>query len=266
MNNSEPLVLGIGKRELVMNSRVMPASGALGWAPTPPGSFDGAGAFVTPEMFWEQSRGDEQRRLYRVPGGVVVSPGDYNPGLPHAFSKYGRLWQGLDLPIIAAIRIAAEDSLLDIANWLSRNRVFAAIELHLDQAEMVSLALDVLEPRVGLPILVRLSPIFAQDMAQMAADGGADALVCAAPLPALVPKQTTMGVLHGSGTWPFYTGLFLEVQQSTDLPVIARGGIASTQDALWYLENGAAAVQIDALLYREPDALAQVSARINETL
>jgi len=101
---------------------------------------------------------------------------------------------------------------------------------------------------------VRLPLACAADYAPACVEAGADALVVAAPPRGTLPwgDGFVSGRIYGRGTLPLALRAVRETLERVSVPIIAAGGVHTIEDARAMLAAGAAAVQIDALIWRDP--------------
>jgi dihydroorotate dehydrogenase (NAD+) catalytic subunit len=74
------------------------------------------------------------------------------------------------------------------------------------------------------------------------------------------------GRLYGAALFPILLDLLSRWTDKVSIPIIACGGIASAEDAMACLNLGAAALQIDALLWRDPALPARIAQKLLEPL
>ncbi|HUS79980.1 MAG TPA: hypothetical protein VM283_01855, partial [Armatimonadota bacterium] len=75
------IVLGSGKRELLLASPLLAASGALGYLPSLGTGTECLGAVVTPALTAVARRGTEAPTLARTTAGYLLPTGRRNPGV-----------------------------------------------------------------------------------------------------------------------------------------------------------------------------------------
>ena len=120
-----------------------------------------------------------------------------------------------------------------------------------------------------LPIIVRIPFTSVDALAPLLADHDADALTLIAPPRAVLPvydmpegseaRRYLRGRLYGPALFPLLLNTLARWCSKLPVPVIASGGIASLQDAIACLELGATALQVDALLWRDPAMLQRIA-------
>jgi dihydroorotate dehydrogenase (NAD+) catalytic subunit len=139
-------------------------------------------------------------------------------------------------------------------------------------AEMVAAARRATE----LPIIAKLSPNVTSivEIARAVEEGGADALCLINTLKGMAinveTRQALLGNLSGGLSGPAIkpVALFMvwECYEAVDVPIIGAGGISTAQDASEFLLAGAQAIQVGTATFREPRALEQVVAGLQDYL
>jgi dihydroorotate dehydrogenase (NAD+) catalytic subunit len=261
------LLGGPRKRELALKSPLLVAAGALGMAPTRsehPG-LEYIGAVVTPPLTWAPISEADPPHLARTVAGYVLHTGRRNPGLRRAIRRYAEAWERLGVPVIAALYARYPADLAELAARASECECLQAFEIHLPHAVTADEAYEGARLAVGesaVPCLVRVPFELAVETARAVTEAGADALVIAAPPMGRAPSEAggwVYGPLHSPALAPLFTERIHRVRAASDLPIIARGGIAESAHVLAHLAAGAVAVQLDSILMVRPSAAADLS-------
>jgi dihydroorotate dehydrogenase (NAD+) catalytic subunit len=253
------------KAGLHLASPVMIASGCCGYgdAYSPLLNLALFGAIVTQPITIRPRQGTPQPRLVETTAGFLLDTGAQNPGIRRVLQQYSKLWARPAAPIIAHLPVDEPENLLRTARALSNardaqgNPLLAALELGLPAAPTprdTTTWLQAAREECDLPLLVKLSLGVSLDIVEAAAAG--DALVIGSPplgsAFSATHRRSMTGYLYG----PAVHSLVLhELQQLTaiiDLPLVAVGGIHSEADVQAFLEAGAAAVQLDSLIFIDP--------------
>lgn len=254
-----------GKKPLIIENPVMPASGIFG--------FDGSayaglidmtklGAIVTNPVSWKPRHVARGPRVVPLASGALVHTGLPNPGVRHVIQEYGKRWARAYAPVIVHVIATTPDEVAWCAEELDSCEGVAAIELGLhDQATAADIQnmVQAVQDSAQLPLLVRVPLYAAVECARASQRAGADALVVAAP-PRGTERDPETGRLAGGrvyGPWLKAQALRAvgQVAQVVTLPVIGCGGIHSPDDARDFLDAGAAAVQIDTLVWIQPQMM-----------
>jgi dihydroorotate dehydrogenase (NAD+) catalytic subunit len=144
------------------------------------------------------------------------------------------------------------------------NRV-AAVELGL--SDEVSLAeihglVRAVRSTGEWPLLVRLPLARAVELAEATALAGADVLTIGAPPRGIVPQPAghLAGRLYGPGILPLALRAVVQVRAMVSLPIIGAGGIHQLEDVQAFLRSGAQAVQLDSVVWWQPQRVNQIAA------
>jgi dihydroorotate dehydrogenase (NAD+) catalytic subunit len=254
-----------GKKTLVIESPVMPASGTFG--------FDGSayqdlidltklGALVTNPVTWKPRRVAQGPRVVPLPSGTLVHTGLPNPGMNRAIKQYGPRWARSRAPVIVHVAATSVEDVARCANALEHCEGVSGIELGVhDQAtsQDVQAIIRAAEDSTQLPLLVRLPLYTAAELAVPAQDAGAGGLVVAAPPRGTVRDLETGQLVGGRIYGPWLKAQSLravgQVAQIVQIPVIGCGGIHSPDDARDFVAAGAVAIQVDTVTWTQPHML-----------
>ena len=254
------------KEGLRLTNPVMVAAGCYGLGTAYRGLAEVAplGAVVVGPFTMRRRQGVAPPRAAPVPGGVLLHTGLDNPGLPTALRRYRRSWEQSPVPVILHLAATSIGEVVAACESLSKEDTIVAVEMGLrDEASTDEVGAYVETAREALwqPLLVRLPLASAGGLAGVAVETGADALTVAAPPRGAVRcgEQYLTGRLYG----PFVTSLALralrQVAGRVGVPLVGCGGIYAADDALAFLQAGAAAVQIDAAIWQDPSCPARIA-------
>jgi dihydroorotate dehydrogenase len=256
------LIGGPHKRELVLKSPLLVAAGALGMAPARSAfpALEYVGAIATPALTQRPIREAGPPRLARTTAGYVLSTGRRNPGLQRAIRRHARSWERLGIPIIVALYARQAMDLADLVAAASECECLQACELHFPHAVTPDEAYEGARLAVSessVPCLARVPFDATVEAARALTGAGVSALVVAAPPMGRAPMADgswVYGPLHSPALAPLITERIHRVRAASHLPIIARGGIATTADVLAHVAAGAVAVQLDSILMVQPSA------------
>jgi dihydroorotate dehydrogenase (NAD+) catalytic subunit len=268
---------------LPLASPVMPAAGAFGFGDTYHDLVDlhVLGALVTNPV---SLRPREAARGSRIAiheendaGCFVAHTGLPNPGVKRVLRQYRQTWERLPIPVIVHLIATTPAETAKAAERLSGVPNIVGIELGLVDNITPQRALNLLNATRAdgdLPVIVRVPFTSVDALAPLLADHGADALTLVAPPRAVLPvtdapegnepRRYLRGRLYGTALFPLLLNVLARWCSKLPVPVIACGGIASLQDAIACLELGATALQVDALLWRDPAVLQRIAEGLAE--
>ncbi len=230
------------------------------------------GAVVTHPVSLRPRQVAKGRRVAVRGEHFVVHTGWPNPGLSQVIRLYGAVWARSPVPVIVHLIVRTPRGAAVAARRLSGVPGVAAIELGLAErttAERACALVEAARTEGDLPVLVRV-PFEQVRLAEPLVEAGADALTLTAPPRAVLPlgeseekggivARYMRGRLYGPAIFPLLLHNLAQWAQRLPVPVIACGGIASPEDAQACLYLGATAVQVDALLWRDPALLMRVA-------
>lgn len=271
------LITRPGKHALYLENPVMPAAGSFGFGSEYLGliAYEKLGAIVTHPVSVAPMSPAHGPRIVPLPAGLLAHTGLPNAGLSAILKEQRQFWASLPVPLIVHLMGRVDDALDKAGELLEREESVAAVELGLHDD---SSALEVTQLTRQLvqhcqkPVLVRLPLQEAQGaltMARAAVEGGASALVAAAPPRGIARDPRSGQLVEGRIYGPLVKPQALRMVQHlvaaigqqlpADLPIIGCGGIHTPQDARDFLEMGAVAVQVDSVTWVQPRMLERIA-------
>ena len=253
---------------------VMPAAGAFGFGDTYHDLVDlrALGALVTNPVSLNPRDAARGQRIAVHGESFVAHTGLPNPGVKRVLRQYRQQWERLPIPVIVHLIATTAAETAKAAERLSGIPNVVGLELGLVDNITPQRALTLLKAARAegdLPVIVRIPFTGVDALAPLLADHGADALTLIAPPRAVLPVSDTpegrdarrylRGRLYGSALFPLLLNILARWCSKLPVPVIACGGIAGLQDAIACLEVGATALQVDALLWRDPAMLQRIA-------
>ncbi|MGC9394246.1 MAG: hypothetical protein ACP5J4_05275 [Anaerolineae bacterium] len=259
---------------LPIASPVMPAAGAFGFGDTYHDLVDlrVLGALVTNPVSFTPRNAARGKRIAIHGEHFVTHTGLPNPGVKRVLRQHRQLWERLPIPVIVHLIATTPAETARAAEQLSSIPNVVGIELGLVDNITPQRALNLLDATRAegdLPVIVRIPFTGVDALAPSLADHGADALTLIAPPRAVLPvleapennetRRYLRGRLYGPALFPLLLNTLARWCSKLPVPVIACGGIASLQDAIACLELGATALQVDALLWRDPAMVQRIA-------
>jgi len=216
-------------------------------------------------------RGPAQSRLAETKAGFVLETGQQNPGVRKVIQWYRKIWSRLGVPVIAHLPADEPDDLRRTAGALASTDLVAAIELGIPSDGASPADVEHWIRAVGegchLPQLVKLPLEGVVELAGVVAESAADALVITGPpLGAALSSQAgaaVRGYLYGPAVHSLVLEAVYAIAELVDLPLVAVGGIHTAADAEAFLQAGASAVQLDSLLFVDPQMAGAIAARLS---
>ena len=221
-------------------------------------------------------KGNPKPRIARSPrrGAIVNSMGLPNPGADAAADTLARARRTAPRFVsVADEDIEAVSETVEILaphiDGFELNASSPNAPWRHDAAHMGTL-LGVFRSRTDLPVLLKLPPFTNEEertrvleLARGAIDAGARGLVCSNTIPVRDPRLAAgRGGLSGAPLREMTPRIVSDVSAATgrSVPIVASGGISSTEDVRACLDAGATAVQLyTGLIYRGPGILGELT-------
>jgi hypothetical protein len=247
------------KQPLVLKSPLLAASGAAGAGALLDDLCTSRelGALVLPALPHPSDASATRPGIVPTRGGCLMAPREL--GRQSWPTTIRRCRERGDMPLLAAIAPSTLDDCEALCN-VAFDLGLHSVELQITPGMPPHLVADMTALLASAPLqacLVRLPLEGLLRLGEAATEGGADALVVAAPLQGRARRPTggaVSGMLHAPALSPVYARA---VQEASGIgpPVIGRGGIADWKDVHTMLASGAVAVEMDSILWAEPAAL-----------
>ncbi|MEA3398047.1 MAG: dihydroorotate dehydrogenase [Chloroflexota bacterium] len=253
---------------------VMPAAGSFGYGEEYHEllDYDLLGALVTNPVSLRPRKAARPPRSGTRGDHFIIHTGLPNPGLKRVLRAHRAFWARQSLPIIVHLVATTPAEVAAACSILSGERGVAGIELGLDENTPPAQAVALLHAARSTsvqPLIARVPFGGVESLAQPLAENGADALTLTAPPRALLPapgapEDFMRGRLYGPALFPLLLHTLARWVERLPVPIIACGGVASPEDARACLALGAVAVQVDALLWRDPVLLEHIAKELND--
>ena len=252
----------VDKQELFLNSPFLNAAGCLGFAPDlrssreDTGGWNRMGAFITNPISLAARQPAESRVYLPFSGGFLLHTGLANPGLRAVVKRCAAQWAAAPMPIVPHLIASSPDELGRMVQQLEGLENVVGVEIGFAPGIEPGLAAALVARAAGeLSIIACLPFESARELADALKQSPASMLCLAAPrglLPAegsLAPDGSlAAGRLYGPALLPAALKLVHDLA-GCGLPVIGAGGVYTAQAAHAMLAAGAAAVQLDAVLW-----------------
>ncbi len=236
-----------------LNTPLLNAAGTLGFSPDLRGDVDlsALGAFVTNPISNRPRTPANGVRLLRYPGGVLLHTGLPNPGLRKVIRQHAARWARAPMPVIAHVLSESPSGVARMVEVLEEVEGVMGIELGLPPFVDAVTARELARAALGeLPLIVRIPLELAFSLPETLAGVGAAAFSLGAPRGSLPASGGPVeGRLYGPGVYPLALAA-VRALAPLEVPIIAGGGVYSPEDARAMLAAGAAAVQLDTVLWR----------------
>jgi dihydroorotate dehydrogenase len=255
------LTLSSGKRQVVIDPPWMNAAGMLGFSDEASRIINlrHLGALITNPISLHRRSPSSGERWMLFPGGMALHTGLPNPGLSAAIAAHRTHWPALPCPCIAHLLAVTAAEIDAMTRRLESVEGISALEIGLQEGEPSEVEALVSAAAGELPVIARLPHGCSPSLVEAALSAGAAALsigpargILAGRQPGTIPTE---GRLYGPAMLPLALRHLASLRRLTDRPLIAAGGIYSTQDMRAAFELGANAVQLDSVLWVNPEAV-----------
>ena len=238
-------------------------------------------AFVSKTITPEPRAGNEPRRIWETPAGMINSIGLPNKGLEGFLTSDLPQLAELPVPLIVSVMATNREEFSRLVQAVGERDEVAAIELNVscpnvhsglivgEQPSETEALLEALRPLTGKPLIVKLTPNVAspEAVAVAAEEGGADAVSLINTLKASAIDPATgepaLAAGHGGLSGPAVKPIALQqvraVRAAVELPIVGMGGISNGADAAEFLAAGATVVAVGTESFRDPRAGSRIA-------
>jgi dihydroorotate dehydrogenase (NAD+) catalytic subunit len=243
-------------------------------------------AFVSKTITPEPRVGNEPRRIWETPAGMINSIGLPNKGLEGFLADDLPRLAELPVPLIVSVMATSREEFARLVDGVGGREEVAAIELNVscpnvhsglivgEQPAETAALLEALRPRTEKPLIVKLTPNVTDPAAVAlgAEEGGADAvsLINTLKASAIDPLSGWPGIAAGHGglsgpaVRPIAVAQVRAVCAAVGIPAIGMGGVAGGADAREFLSAGASIVAVGTESFRDPLAGRRVAGELAE--
>lgn len=242
--------IDLGLRKPLMN-----AAGILGFAPDSDQRVDYSclGAFITHPLSLLPRKPAQTARCVPFPGGFLLHMGLPNPGLKAVIRRYRDIWERSSLPIWIHLLGTDPADIEQMVLSLEEIPGVAGFELGLPADLDVRMVGSLVQAAQGeLPLMVRIPLERVVDLAGVIIRQFPQVVLSLGPARGKLPGRGAglqTGRLYGPSVFP-QALMALERALLFDVPVVAAGGVYSSEQARLMLEAGAEAVQLDTVIWR----------------
>ncbi len=282
--------LAVQLGRLSLRNPILVASGTFGYAREMEHlvQLDGLGGILPKTITLAPRPGNAPWRTVETAAGLLNSIGLDNDGVDAFVEGHLRYLRGLDTAIVVSIAGKNRDEFVVLAERIASAGGAAALELNIscpnvsggvDFGTDPSLCREVVRSVrdcCELPVLAKLTPNVTRivEIAQAAAEGGADAVCCINTLLGMAIDWrnqkpmlgNVLGGLSGPAIKPVALRCVHQVAQAVDIPVVGIGGIANLDDVMEFLVAGASCVQIGTANYYDPTVSQRLVAELPAAL
>ncbi len=254
------IFLSTGKKDLLIEPPLMNAAGCLGFSDEARQLIDPSrlGAFITNPVSLVRRTPARGPRHLAAPGGFLLHTGHPNPGLSTVISRHLRRWAAMPCPVIVHLLTQRPGEAAEMAERLEAVEEVDGLELGLESRISSEITRMVSAAASGeLPLLVQLPLDVDEEAALAAVQAGADGLSLGPPRGTLPAPggEIVHGRLYGPALFPLTLRATYRLGRLVQCPLIVGGGIYTRNHIEAVLAAGAAGVQLDSVLWTEPERL-----------
>jgi dihydroorotate dehydrogenase (NAD+) catalytic subunit len=251
------LILSSGKRDFIIDPPKTNVAGTLGFSDETKDHVDLAslGAFITNPISLNPRTVARPPRVLPFPGGFLLHTGHPNPGLQSVIQQHQRRWRDLPCPVIIHILGQSPTDTAEMVERLEELEAIAAIELGLEATDSDTVSeLTAAAVTSELPIIAQVPMDCSEEMVLAIVDAGAHALSLGSLRGSLPSSgEIVSGRLYGPALFPLALKTVAKLSILIELPIFASGGIFTPDQINSLLDVGAQAVQLDSVLWTEPE-------------
>ncbi len=256
-----PVVLSSGKRELTLDPPWTNASGSLGFSTETASVIEPSrlGGFITNPISLGRRAPTGGPRFLPTASGFVLHTGLPNPGLRGVIRRHRRRWRTMACPVILHLISHSAHELAQMVEMVESIEDTDGVEVGVQADDPTTVAhLVGAAAAHELPVLARLPFGAGAQLAWAALDAGA-AGISFAPPRATVPGPGGIflrGRLYGPAVFPMALEMIKRIRNAgVEAPILAAGGVYRRDDLQAMFAAGASGVQLDSLLWTEPEAV-----------
>ncbi|MCR9295785.1 MAG: dihydroorotate dehydrogenase [bacterium] len=274
--DSTAVDLRVNLGRLSLKNPILVASGTFGYAREMEKivRLDALGGILPKTITLNPRPGNAPWRTVETSAGLLNSIGLDNDGIESFLQTHLQYLQNTGSAVIVSVAGKNRDEFVQLARKVDAAGGADALELNIScpnvsggvdfgtDPSMCREVIEAVRDNCNLPILAKLTPNVTRiaEIAQAAADGGADAVCCINTVLGMAvdwQRQRPMlgnilGGLSGPAIKPIALRCVFQVAQSVSIPIVGIGGIATLDDVMEFLVTGATCVQIGTANYYDP--------------
>jgi dihydroorotate dehydrogenase (NAD+) catalytic subunit len=252
------LILSSGKRDFILDPPLTNVAGTLGFSDEARHHVDlsSLGAFITNPISLNPRSVARPPRVLPFPGGFLLHTGHPNPGLQRVIQQHQRRWMNLPCPVIVHILGQNPTELAKMVERLEEVEAVTALELGLEATDTDTISdLTTAAVRGELPVIAHVPMDCSEEIVLAIINAGAHALSLGPPRGSLPGRDGSIisGRLYGPALFPLALKAVAKLSEMIDIPIFASGGVSTPDQIHALLEVGAQAVQLDSVLWTEPE-------------
>ncbi len=268
--------LSVHLGRLQIKNPILVASGTFGYAREMQGLVDLAslGGILPKTITVAPRLGNAPWRTVETSAGLLNSIGLDNDGVEVFVEQHLSYLRTIGTSIIVSVAGKSRDEFVQLAQRIEQAGGAAALELNIScpnvsggvdfgtDPKMCYEVVKSVRDACGLPLLAKLTPNVSRiiDIAQAAADGGADAVCCINTLLGMAIDWrkrkpilgNVVGGLSGPAIKPVALRCVYQVASAVKIPIVGIGGITSIDDVMEFMAAGATAIQVGTANYYDP--------------
>ena len=254
------LTLSSGKRDFTIFSPLTNAAGFLGWSDEARSWFDLSqlGAIITNPTSLKPRTPARGPRVLNFSGGFLLHTGHPNPGVSEILRRHSKRWVKLERPVIVHILVQSPSEAAQLTQRVAEVEGASGIEINISEQDFGEAEAFVRASTEGqLPVVAQVQLGSEMDIVKAAVQGGAVAISIGPPRGGLPTsdKEVVHGRLYGRSIFPLALRYVERLVEVVAVPIFSGGGIYTNTQVEAMLGVGAAAVQLDGVLWTEPEGV-----------
>lgn len=209
-------------------------------------------AFVTNPISYQPRNPSAGRACFHYPGGFLLHTGWPNPGFRRTLSQFAERWSRAEMPVWVHLLAEKPHELDRMVRVLEDTEGVTAVELSFLLSADKPQTIELIHAAAGeLPVIAavpleQVNPEWAAELISQ----GVSALTLTAPR-GMIPAPSgalVRGRMYGPGLFPQVVNT-VNCLREVEMPIIAGCGVFNQAGIDTLLDLGAAAVQLDAVLW-----------------